>query len=81
MIDTEAVKNVIASIEGSIMWPSLTSDRPIRFPLTHIGNVSRKTLLLENPADVPVVVQIVPLSVYPNAQSVLDVLSDRLVFT
>jgi len=27
---------------------------------------------LENPADVPAVVQLVPLSVYPNAQSLLD---------
>jgi len=29
---------------------------------------------LENPADVPAVVQLVPLSVYPNAQSLLDVI-------
>jgi len=28
---------------------------------------------LENPASVPIVVQLVPLSVYPNAQSLLDV--------
>lgn len=77
MIDTEAVHGVKASIEGSLVWPSLTSDRPVRFPLTHVGNVSRKTLMLENPSDVPVVAQIVPLSIYPKAQSVLDVLSDR----
>jgi len=30
---------------------------------------------VENPAHVPVVVQLVPLSVYPNAQSLLDVIS------
>lgn len=29
---------------------------------------------LENPADVPAVVQLVPLSVYPNVQSLLDVI-------
>ena len=29
---------------------------------------------LENPADVPAVVQLVPLSVYPNVQSLLDII-------
>lgn len=67
-------------MKSGLTWPSLTPDRPIRFPLTHIGNTSHKTLTLENPADVPVVVQVVPLSVYPDAQSAIDVLSDRYVF-
>jgi len=29
---------------------------------------------LENPADVPTVIQLVPLSVYPNIQSLLDII-------
>lgn len=76
-IDTETVKGIGVSIQGGLTWPSLTPDRPIRFPLTHVGNISHKTLTLENPADVPVVVQLVPLSIYPDAQSAIDVLSDR----
>ena len=67
-------------MQGSLTWPSLTSDRPIRFPLTHVGNISHKILTLENPADVPVVIQVVPLSIYPDAQSAIDVLSDRYVY-
>jgi len=34
---------------------------------------------LENPADVPAVMQLVPLSVYPNAQSLLDSLVPSLI--
>ena len=66
-------------MRSGLTWPSLTPDRPIRFPLTHVGNTSHKILTIDNPADVPVVVQVVPLSVYPDAQSVIDVLSDRYV--
>jgi len=35
--------------------------------------------MLENPADVPTVVQLVPLSVYPNAQFLLDLLIPSLI--
>lgn len=79
-IDTETVKGIEVKMQGSFIWPSLTPDRPIRFPLTHVGNISHRTLILENPADVPLVVQVVPLSVYPDAQSAIDVLSDRYAF-
>jgi len=34
---------------------------------------------VENPADVPVVVQILPLSVYPNAQTLLDTIVPSLL--
>ena len=76
-IDTETVKGIEVTMRSGLTWPSLTPDRPIRFPLTHVGNTSHKILTIDNPADVPVVVQVVPLSVYPDAQSVIDVLSDR----
>lgn len=33
---------------------------------------------LENPADVPAVVQMVPLSMYPNVQSLLDVIQSLI---
>lgn len=39
-----------------------------------VGLLQLSEFTLENPADVPAVVQLVPLSVYPNAQSLLDVI-------
>jgi len=39
-----------------------------------VGLLQLSEFVLENPADVPAVVQLVPLSVYPNAQSLLDII-------
>ena len=39
-----------------------------------VGLLQLSEFALENPADVPTVVQLVPLSIYPNAQSLLDVI-------
>jgi hypothetical protein len=36
-------------------------------------------ITIENPADVPVVVQVLPLSVYPNAQTLLDTIVPSLL--
>jgi len=35
--------------------------------------------VLENPADVPVVVQVLPLNVYPNVQTLLDTITPSLI--
>jgi hypothetical protein len=37
--------------------------------------------VLENPADVPVVVQVLPLNVYPNVQTLLDTITPSLIPT
>lgn len=75
IIDTDVVKGFQTPAQASLSWPSFSSDKPVKFPLTHLGNFSIKFFMLENPADVPVVAQIVPFSLYP--QAVWDLLADR----
>ncbi|XP_032238964.2 transmembrane protein 131 isoform X2 [Nematostella vectensis] len=75
IISTDLVRNIPVQMHASLTWPSLAPDKPVKFPLTHVGNFSTKHFFLENPADVPVVVQVLPLSVYPPG--FLDVISDR----
>ena len=78
MIDTDVVKGIMLPAQATFTWPSLSPDKPVKFPLTQIGNYSMKTFLLENPSDVEVVVQVVPLFKYPQFQGVLDFVADRL---
>lgn len=75
IVDTDIVKGFRIAAQASLLWPSFSSDKPVKFPLTHLGNSSTKFIMLENPADVPVVAQIVPFSVYP--QALWDLLADR----
>lgn len=76
-INTDLTQGISLTARASLTWPSLAPDKPIKFPLTHIGNYSLKHFSIENPADVPVVVQIVSLSTYPKSQGLLDVIADR----
>ena len=75
IVDTDIVKGFRIPAQASLLWPSFSSDKPVKFPLTHLGNSSTKFIMLENPADVPVVAQIVPFSIYP--QALWDSLADR----
>ena len=75
IVDTDIVKGFRIPAQASLSWPSFSSDKPVKFPLTHLGNSSTKFIMLENPADVPVVAQIVPFSIYP--QALWDLLADR----
>ena len=74
-VDTDVVKGFQIPAEARLSWPSFTFDKPVQFPLTHVGNSSIKVFMLQNPADVPIVVQVVPLNLYP--QGVWDILADR----
>ena len=75
IVDTDIVKGFRIPAQASLLWPSFSSDKPVKFPLTHLGNSSTKFIMLENPADVPVVAQIVPFSIY--SQALWDLLADR----
>ncbi|PIO37856.1 hypothetical protein AB205_0142310, partial [Aquarana catesbeiana] len=49
----------------------------MHFPLTNTNSSSEEEFALENPADVPVYVQILPLAFYSNSSVVLDRLIGR----
>ncbi|XP_025034431.2 transmembrane protein 131 isoform X5 [Pelodiscus sinensis] len=79
-VDTDLQKDVILKITAELAWPSiLSSQRHLSFPLTNTNSssVSEEEILLENPADVPVYVQFLPLALYSNPSAFVDKLIER----
>ncbi|KAJ8351780.1 hypothetical protein SKAU_G00232560 [Synaphobranchus kaupii] len=78
-VNTDLQKNVQAKVTAQLTWPSvINSSRHILFPLTNTKSSSEKDVVLENPADVPVYVQVLPLALYPNPSAVAGKLVNRL---
>ncbi|KAL3880716.1 hypothetical protein ACJMK2_032934, partial [Sinanodonta woodiana] len=77
-LDTDQVQGFLFSAQAHLHWPSLVRKCRIKFPLTQIGNMSVTDFIVENPGDVPVLIQILPLPLYPNPQTVIDMLGRRL---
>ncbi|KAK2556050.1 Transmembrane protein 131 [Acropora cervicornis] len=71
-VDTDVVKGFQIPAEARLSWPSFTFDKPVQFPLTHVGNSSIKVFMLQNPADVPIVVQVVPLNLFDSETHEFD---------
>ncbi|XP_036835227.1 transmembrane protein 131 isoform X1 [Oncorhynchus mykiss] len=66
-VSTDLQETVQATITAQQTWPSLVNaSQQITFPLTSTNSSSETEFVLENPADVPVYVQILPLALYPN---------------
>ncbi|KAM4628602.1 transmembrane protein 131 [Polymixia lowei] len=78
-VNTDLQKNVQAKITAQLTWPSLVnSSQRIMFPLTNTNSSSDEEVVLENPADVPVFVQVLPLALFPNPSVFSGKLADRL---
>ncbi|XP_045553451.1 transmembrane protein 131 isoform X2 [Salmo salar] len=77
-VSTDLQKTVQATITAQQIWPSLVNaSQQITFPLTNTNSSSEMEVVLENPADVPVYVQIFPLALYPNPSVFVGKLGDR----
>ncbi|KAM4797153.1 transmembrane protein 131 [Rhinophrynus dorsalis] len=77
-VDTDLQKNILSEVKAELVWPSIVSSaRHIRFPLTNTNSSSEEDISLENPSDVPVYVQFVPLALYSNNSMVLDRINER----
>ncbi|XP_019384019.1 PREDICTED: transmembrane protein 131, partial [Crocodylus porosus] len=77
-VDTDLQKDVGLKITAELSWPSiLTSPRYLHFPLTNTNSSSEEEIHLENPADVPVYVQFLPLALYSNPSAFVDKLLER----
>ncbi|XP_051567447.1 transmembrane protein 131-like isoform X2 [Myxocyprinus asiaticus] len=77
-VNTDLQKNVQAKISAQLTWPSLVnSSQQIHFPLTNTNSSSEEEVILENPADVPVYVQVLPVALYPNPSVFTGKLADR----
>uniref|UniRef100_A0A8C8VK15 Transmembrane protein 131 n=1 Tax=Pelusios castaneus TaxID=367368 RepID=A0A8C8VK15_9SAUR len=80
-VDTDLQKDVILKITAELAWPSiLSSQRHLSFPLTNTNSSSVKEILLENPADVPVYVQFLPLALYSNPSAFVQPLQSTTGF-
>ncbi|XP_061593596.1 transmembrane protein 131 isoform X3 [Cololabis saira] len=78
-VNTDLQKNVQAKITAHLTWPSLVnSSQQIIFPLTNTNSSSDEEVILQNPADVPIYVQVLPLALLPNPSVFSGKLADRL---
>ncbi|XP_053399004.1 transmembrane protein 131-like isoform X2 [Mercenaria mercenaria] len=80
-IDTSTVQGFLFSAHVQQHWPELIRRQcrqHVRFPLTQIGNLSTVDLVVENNGDIPVIVQVLPLHLYPNPQTIINLLHDKL---
>nr|CAD2176198.1 unnamed protein product [Meloidogyne enterolobii] len=77
-VDTDKIKGFEIPIEANLIWPKLFSNPTVHFPLTAVGNFSIVNLTISNPTTSPIIIQILPLVIYPDSDSLLDILSDEL---
>uniref|UniRef100_A0A4W4G610 Transmembrane protein 131 n=1 Tax=Electrophorus electricus TaxID=8005 RepID=A0A4W4G610_ELEEL len=74
-VNTDLQKKVQAKISAQLAWPSLVnSSAQVLFPLTNTNSTSEEEVILENPADVPVYVQVLPIALYPNLMLIIQLL-------
>ncbi|XP_053563688.1 LOW QUALITY PROTEIN: transmembrane protein 131 [Bombina bombina] len=77
-VDTDLQKNVLSEVKAELVWPSIVSShRHLHFPLTNTNNSSEEDIVLENPSDIPVYVQIVPIALYSNPSLLLERIVER----
>ncbi|XP_055926563.1 transmembrane protein 131-like isoform X3 [Argiope bruennichi] len=76
-IDTTEVRGYLLKAHASLHWPRMFSRYKLKFPITQIGNHTVKDFTLENPSSLPVLVQVVPLSLYPNPANIISILKER----
>ena len=58
-----------------------SSPGTVDFETTQVGNVSTRELLLENPGDSPILVQVLTLPQYPNPIAMKDMIASRIKLT
>lgn len=71
IIDTTHVKNYEIPIKGELIWPKLMTTSKVIFPLTAVGNYTIMNLTIQNPSLQPIIVQLLPLVIYPDAEAFL----------
>uniref|UniRef100_A0A4W5LYI2 Transmembrane protein 131 n=1 Tax=Hucho hucho TaxID=62062 RepID=A0A4W5LYI2_9TELE len=72
-------KNIETRVSAQLKWPSImNSSQQVLFPLTSLTSSSEVEVVLENPADIPVYVQVLPLALYPSLPAVIHKLAQML---
>uniref|UniRef100_A0A0N5AGK4 TMEM131_like domain-containing protein n=1 Tax=Syphacia muris TaxID=451379 RepID=A0A0N5AGK4_9BILA len=78
IVDTDEVQHIPIPVSGEMVWPKLLTRSVVHFPLTAVGNFTIMNLTLQNPASTSIVVQLLPLVIYPEADNLVDFFRDSL---
>ncbi|KAH1021032.1 hypothetical protein HUJ04_010605 [Dendroctonus ponderosae] len=83
-LDTSGVKGQIFVSKINYTWPKLVRQTSVinstlEFPLTQVRNSSHKTLILQNPANHSIVVQLIFENDYPHAEMLYDGLPSSFI--
>ncbi|MCP9259030.1 hypothetical protein DINM_002011 [Dirofilaria immitis] len=78
VIDTDKVKHLEVSLSSNLVWPKLLTRSTVHFPLTAVGNFTIVNLTLTNPSSLPVAVQLLPLVIYPDADTLIEFFRNEL---
>uniref|UniRef100_A0A1I7U365 TMEM131_like domain-containing protein n=1 Tax=Caenorhabditis tropicalis TaxID=1561998 RepID=A0A1I7U365_9PELO len=78
ILDTDKAKNIKIKTSAELVWPRLLTRSSIHFPLTALGNFTIVNLTLANPTNVPVAIQVIPLVIYPDAESLVELMRPHL---
>uniref|UniRef100_A0A914XGB6 Transmembrane protein 131 n=1 Tax=Plectus sambesii TaxID=2011161 RepID=A0A914XGB6_9BILA len=76
VVDSTEVKQFEVPAVGKLIWPRLMKQSVVHFPLTAVGNFTIVNLTLHNPSSLPVVVQLLPLTIYPDPEGVVHFFRD-----
>lgn len=79
ILDTDKAKNIKIKTSAELVWPRLLTRDSIRFPLTALGNFTIVNLTLANPTNMPVAIQVIPLVIYPDAESIVELMRPHLL--
>ncbi|CAD6188266.1 unnamed protein product [Caenorhabditis auriculariae] len=79
ILDTDKAKNIKIKTSAELTWPRLLTRNSIHFPLTALGNFTIVNLTLNNPTSLPIVVQVIPLVIYPDAETLVDLFRPHLL--
>ncbi|XP_077519556.1 transmembrane protein 131 isoform X2 [Amblyomma americanum] len=70
-VDTSEAQGFHMEAQVLFQWPKLSAKSVLKFPVTQVGNLTVRQLTLENPSSLPVLVQVLPLFLYPDLDAAL----------
>jgi hypothetical protein len=81
LLDTTEVRGFLFGARAGLSWPILSVEPLVRFPLTQLGNATRRDVLIVNPSSLPVLFHLVPMTLYPNFATLLAMMPNRMPTT
>lgn len=77
-LQVDGFGSFITEAQAQLYWPRLSNKLSIRFPSIRIGRTISKDLMVENPADRPILVQAINVVDYPNSDVLLQLMANGI---